>query len=72
VLLKQAHYRIPKAKLSTFLALVQASVVLLLKADNLSTPKELNKLAAQLATALSLAIKTVEKLDQGASLAAPW
>jgi hypothetical protein len=46
VLLKQAHYYIPEAELSTFLALVQASVALLLKTDNLSTPKKLNKLAA--------------------------
>jgi hypothetical protein len=63
VLLKQVHYYIPEAELSTFLALVQASVALLLKADNLFTSKELDKLAAQLATALGLAIKTVRKPD---------
>jgi hypothetical protein len=63
VLLEQAHYRILEAELSTFLALVQASVALLLKTDNLFTPKELDKLVAQLATALGSAIKTVEKPD---------
>jgi hypothetical protein len=63
VLLKQAHYHILKAKLSTFSALVQASVTLLLKADNLFTSKKLDKLAAQLATALGLVIETVEKPD---------
>jgi hypothetical protein len=63
VLLKQAHYRILEAEFSTFLALVQASVTLLLKADNLFTPKKLDKLAAQLATALGLAIETVRKPD---------
>jgi hypothetical protein len=63
VLLKQAHYRILKAELNTFLALVQASVALLLKADNLFTSKKLNKLTAQLAIALSLAIETIEKPD---------
>jgi hypothetical protein len=36
---------------------------LLLKADDLFTPKKLDKLAAQLATALGSAIKTVEKPD---------
>jgi hypothetical protein len=72
VLLEQAHYRISKAELSTFLALVQASVVLLPKANNLFTPKELDKLAAQLVIALGLAIKTVGKPDRGAGLAAPW
>jgi hypothetical protein len=46
VLLKQVHYCIPEAELSTFLALVQASVTLLLKADDLFTPKKLNELAA--------------------------
>ena len=71
VLLEQAHYRIPEAELSTFSALVQASVALLPKADNLFTPKELDKLAAQLAIALGLAIETVGKPDQGAGLAAP-
>jgi hypothetical protein len=63
VLLKQAYYCILKAELNTFLALVQASVALLPKVDNLSTLKELDKLAAQLAIALGLAIKTVEKPD---------
>jgi hypothetical protein len=63
VLLEQAYYRISEAELSTFLALVQASVTLLLKADNLFILKELNKLAAQLAIALGLAIKTVKKPD---------
>jgi hypothetical protein len=71
VLLEQAHYRIPEAELSIFLALVQASVALLSKADNLFTPKELDKLAAQLATALGSAIETVGKPDQGAGPAAP-
>jgi hypothetical protein len=71
VLLEQVHYCIPEAELSTFLALVQASVALLLKADDLSTLKELDKLAAQLATALGSAIETVGKPDQGAGLAAP-
>jgi hypothetical protein len=70
--LKQVHYRIPETELSTFLALVQASVALLLKADNLSILKELDKLAAQLATTLSLAIETIEKPDQEAGSAAPW
>jgi hypothetical protein len=46
VLLKQVHYCILKAKLSTFLALVQASVALLLKANDLFTSKELDKLTA--------------------------
>jgi hypothetical protein len=46
VLLKQAHYRISKAELSIFLALVQASVALLPKANNLFTSKELDKLTA--------------------------
>jgi hypothetical protein len=36
---------------------------LLLKADDLSTPKELDELAAQLAIALGSAIETVKKLD---------
>jgi hypothetical protein len=63
VLLKQAHYYILKAELNTFLALIQASVTLLPKADNLSTPKKLDKLATQLATVLGLAIKTVKKPD---------
>jgi hypothetical protein len=72
VLLEQAHYCILEAELSTFLALVQASVTLLLKADNLFTPKKLDKLAAQLAIALGSAIKTVKKPDQGAGLVAPW
>jgi hypothetical protein len=63
VLLEQAHYRILEAELSTFSALVQASVALLLKADNLFTPKELDKLVAQLATALGSAIETVGKPD---------
>jgi hypothetical protein len=71
VLLKQAYYRILETELSTFLALVQASVTLLLKADNLFTPKELDKLVAQLATALGLAIETVKKPDRGAGPAAP-
>jgi hypothetical protein len=71
VLLKQAHYCIPEAELSTFLALVQASVTLLLKADNLFTPKKLNKLVTQLTTALSSAIETIEKPDQGTGPAAP-
>jgi hypothetical protein len=66
------HYRIPEAELSTFSALVQASVALLPKADDLSTPKELDELAAQLATALGSAIETVGKPDQGAGSAAPW
>jgi hypothetical protein len=70
VLLKQAYYCISEAELSTFLALVQASVALLLKADNLFTPKELDKLATQLATALGSAIETVGKPDRGAGLAA--
>jgi hypothetical protein len=63
VLLKQAHYRIPETKLNTFLTLVQANVALLLKADNLFTPKKLDKLVTQLAITLSLAIKTVGKPD---------
>jgi hypothetical protein len=63
VLLKQVYYCILKAELSTFLALVQASVTLLLKADDLFTLKKLNKLAAQLITAFGSAIETVEKLD---------
>jgi hypothetical protein len=63
VLLEQVYYRILKTELNTFLALVQASVTLLSKADNLFTFKELDKLAAQLATALSSAIKTVKKPD---------
>jgi hypothetical protein len=63
VLLKQVHYRIPKAELSTFLALVQASVALLLKADDLFTSKKLDELATQLATALGSAIETVGKPD---------
>jgi hypothetical protein len=63
VLLEQAHYCILEAELNTFLALVQASVALLLKANNLFTPKKLDKLAAQLATALGSAIETVEKPD---------
>jgi hypothetical protein len=63
VLLKQAYYCILKAELSIFLTLVQASVTLLLKANNLFTPKKLNKLAAQLAIALGLAIETIEKPD---------
>jgi galactokinase len=46
VLLKQAHYCILKAELSTFSALVQASVALLSKTNNLFTSKELDKLAA--------------------------
>jgi hypothetical protein len=71
VLLKQTHYRILKAKLSTFSALIQASVALLSKADNLFTPKKLNKLVVQLAIALGSAIKTVRKPDQGAGPAAP-
>jgi hypothetical protein len=71
VLLEQAYYRIPEAELSTFSALVQASVALLPKADNLFTPKELDKLAAQLATALGSAIETVRKPDRGAGPAAP-
>jgi hypothetical protein len=57
------HYYISKAELSTFSALVQASVALLLKADDLFTLKKLDKLTAQLAIALGLAIKTVEKPD---------
>jgi hypothetical protein len=69
--LKQAHYHIPKAELSTFSALVQASVALLPKADNLFTPKELDELAAQLTTALGSAIETVGKPDQGTGPAAP-
>jgi hypothetical protein len=71
VLLKQVYYCILEAKLSTFLALVQASVTLLLKANNLFISKELDKLTAQLTTALSSAIKIVEKPDQGAGSAAP-
>jgi hypothetical protein len=71
VLLKQVYYYILKTKLSTFLALIQASVTLLSKADNLFTSKKLDKLTAQLTTALSLAIKTIEKPDQGAGLIAP-
>ena len=71
MLLKQVHYCILKAELSTFSALVQASVALLLKADDLFTLRELDKLAAQLAIALGLTIKTVEKPDQGAGSAAP-
>jgi hypothetical protein len=63
VLLEQVYYCILEAELSTFLALVQASVALLLKANDLFTPKELDKLAAQLVTALGLAIKTVKKPD---------
>jgi hypothetical protein len=45
VLLKQVHYCILEAELSTFSALVQASVALLLKANNLSISKELDELA---------------------------
>jgi hypothetical protein len=71
MLLKQAHYRISETELSTFLALIQASVALLPKADNLFTLKKLNKLAAQLAIVLSTAIKTIRKPDQGAGPAAP-
>jgi hypothetical protein len=71
VLLEQVHYRIPEAELSTFSALVQASVALLLKADNLFTLKKLDELAAQLTTALGSAIETVRKPDQGAGSAAP-
>jgi hypothetical protein len=63
VLLKQVYYHILETKLNIFLALVQVSVALLSKADNLSTPKELDKLVAQLATALGSAIKTIGKLD---------
>jgi hypothetical protein len=63
VLLEQAHYYILETELSTFSALIQASVTLLLKADNFFTAKKLNKLTAQLAIALSLAIKTVKKPD---------
>jgi hypothetical protein len=63
VLLKQIYYYILKAKLNTFLALIQASVTLLLKANNLFILKKLDKLVAQLAIALSLAIKTIRKLD---------
>jgi hypothetical protein len=40
------YYCISEAELSTFLALVQASVVLLSKADDLFTSKELDELAA--------------------------
>jgi hypothetical protein len=72
VLLKQVYYRILKTELSTFLALIQASVTLLLKANDLFTSKKLNKLAAQLAIALGSAIETVGKPDQGAGPAAPW
>jgi hypothetical protein len=68
--LEQVHYHIPEAELNTFLALVQASVALLPKADDLFIPKELNELAAQLATALGSAIETVRKPDREASLAA--
>jgi hypothetical protein len=57
------YYYILKTKLSTFLALVQASVTLFLKAANLFTSKKLDKLITQLAIALSLAIKTVKKPD---------
>jgi hypothetical protein len=64
------HYRILKTELSTFLALVQVSVTLLLKADDLFILKKLNELTAQLATVFGLAIKTVEKPDQEAGLAA--
>jgi hypothetical protein len=63
VLLKQVHYRIPEAKLSTFSALIQASVALLLKADDLFTLKKLDELVAQLAITLGSAIETVEKPD---------
>jgi hypothetical protein len=63
VLLKQAHYHISETELSTFLALIQASVTLLSKTDNLFTPKKLNKLTAQLAIALGSAIETVKKPD---------
>jgi hypothetical protein len=70
VLLKQVHYCILETELSTFLTLVQASVILFLKADNFFTFKKLDKLMAQLIITLSLAIKTVKKLDQGAGSAA--
>jgi hypothetical protein len=63
VLLEQVHYYILEVKLNTFLALVQASVALLLKADDLFIFKKLDKLTAQLATALGLAIETVKKPD---------
>jgi hypothetical protein len=72
VLLKQVHYCILEAELNTFLALVQASVALLPKTNDLFIFKKLDKLAAQLTIALSSAIKTVGKPDQGAGLAAPW
>jgi hypothetical protein len=63
VLLKQVYYRILEAKLNTFLALIQASVALLLKADDFFTLKELDELAAQLAIVLGLAIEIVKKPD---------
>jgi hypothetical protein len=63
VLLEQVYYYILEAELNTFSALVQASVTLLLKADDLFILKKLDKLAAQLAIALGSAIKTVRKPD---------
>jgi hypothetical protein len=63
VLLKQVYYCILKAELNTVSALVQASVTLLLKADDLFTLKKLDKLTAQLAITLGLAIETIKKPD---------
>jgi hypothetical protein len=70
--LEQVHYYILETELSTFLALVQASVALFLKADDLFILKKLDKLVAQLVTALGLAIETVRKPDQEADSAALW